>query len=188
MLRAFHAGIDAMNRIHPDYRCEILNRDDFFQLQGYGNFFEKWKSGQKHALIKDFDFIKWRTGAPETAYHFIIVREENEIIGMAIARKAVLQNIPVIAVLDMMILDGKFDCRALISRSLMKLAAKFQADAVVTMMSKFWARRYRMNKIGFIRSPYKFSLIIKKLNPAIDDAVLHTESNWHLMWMDSDDL
>ncbi len=187
-LNIFHFVIRLINRRNSNYHCEILNREGFSQLKEYEAFFRKWKGQQSYSLVKDLELIKWRTHAPGTDYRFIVVKEKNEMVGMAIARNTVLRNIPTLAVLDLMILKGRLDCRSWIEGSLMRLAAEFRADALVTMMSRFWAKAYNIKKIGFIKSPYEFSLIIKNLNPAMDDAASRAESNWHLMWLDSDDL
>ena len=39
-----------------------------------------------------------------------------------------------------------------------------------------------------LKSPFVFDLIIKNLNSEFKDEVIMKEENWHLMWVDSDDL
>jgi hypothetical protein len=42
--------------------------------------------------------------------------------------------------------------------------------------------------MGYLKSPQVFSLIVKKLNGALDDSSLYEAGQWHTMWIDSDDL
>ena len=55
-------------------------------------------------------------------------------------------------------------------------------------MSKHSARLNKVLSNGYIQSPYKFFLIIKNLTNEFLDKTLFDEENWHLMWVDSDDL
>lgn len=177
-----------LNRKNHDYTCDTMNRDEFIQMEGYETFFEKWKTQQQNVLIKTKEFLKWRTGAPRTEYHFIVVRKNNDIAGIAITRFVVLKDIPSIAMLDLMVLNEEQNSLNHIYDALKKVAAIHNAEAIITMMSPGCAVRYRLAGMGFLKSPFKFSLIIKKLNSEIDDTALFDESKWHLMWVDSDDL
>ena len=58
----------------------------------------------------------------------------------------------------------------------------------MTMMSKNSATEYKLNANGFFKSPFVFQLIIKNLTNEFTDEELFDEKNWHLMWIDSDDL
>jgi len=61
-------------------------------------------------------------------------------------------------------------------------------DAVLIMASKYYARKYHLARNGFLRSPFKFQLILKNLGNNFKMELLRKESNWHLTWIDSDDL
>lgn len=177
-----------LNRKNREYKCEILSRDEFLGLEGYETFFEKWKKQQQNILIKTREFLKWRTGAPQTEYKFIVIRKNHEIAAVAITRFVVLKEIPSIAVLDLMVSNEEHDSLSSLYHALTEIAGRCKAEAVITMMSRSCADKYKLSRMGFLKSPFEFSLIIKKLNSAIDDAVLFDESKWHLMWVDSDDL
>jgi hypothetical protein len=107
---------------------------------------------------------------------------------MAVIRKSEMEKIPVIAILDVMVLAGYEKCLSGMNSIFKQFASAEKAEAIVTMMGKMWARQYRLTKLGFLKSPYVFSFILKKLNQQIDDVVFFDESRWHLMWIDSDDL
>ena len=180
--------LNLMNRKTREYVCEILSRDQFLSLEEYEAFFEKWKSQRQNVLIKTKEFLKWRTGAPQTEYNFIVIRKNKEIVAVAITRCVVLKEIPSIAILDLMALDEEPGSLNHLYDALTKFAADHKAEAIITMMSRGYADKYKLSRMGFLKSPFEFSLIIKKLNPDMDDAVLFDETKWHLMWVDSDDL
>jgi len=188
-----NAGLWVYNKIFAaeqstGFKFDTLDNSTFFELSDYEQFFEQWQLQIGNPLQKTTDFMKWRLGAPSTSYKIITARKDGKLIGMAIARKSEMEKIPVIAILDLMVLTGNEKCLPGMNRSIKQLAGIEKAEAVVSMMSKIWARRYRMLKLGFLKSPFVFSLIIKKLNKQIDDYLLFDESRWHLMWIDSDDL
>lgn len=170
------------------FTFDVIDKTTFFKLDDWDQFFNNWQSQIGNPLQKTMDFMKWRLGAPDTSYKIVTARKEGKLVGLAILRKSVMEHIPVIAILDLMVLPGNEKCLYGINGVFKQVATNEKAEAVVTMMGKLWARKYRMMKLGFLKSPYVFSLIIKKLNEQIDNSLLFDESRWHLMWIDSDDL
>lgn len=181
-------GLFSKSGIVPGYDAETLDKEQFFKVDDYNQFFEKWEKSIRNPLIKNMEFLRWRLGAPGTDYKIILIRKSGELTGISITRKSEMEGIPVLAILDMMLLHGNEKAMPLINHALQSIARNIGAEAIVTMMSPKWAQSYRLSKLGFLKSPYKFSLIIKKLNPAIEDHELYDEVHWHLMWIDSDDL
>lgn len=180
--------VGMLHKINRDYQFEILTRDQFIGIEGYDLFFDQWKAQQQNVLIKNMDFLKWRTGAPQTTYQFMVIRKDRHIVAVAITRFVELKNIPSIAVLDMMVLNNELDSLNSLYHALIRIASDHKAEAIITMMGKRWEKYYKLSRMGFLKSPYEFSLIIKKLNSAMNDAFLFDESKWRLMWIDSDDL
>ncbi|NUM80265.1 GNAT family N-acetyltransferase [bacterium] len=167
---------------------EIIDQNHINKIPGYDSFFEQWKKNIPNALFKTPDFLYWRTHAPGSEYDIILLRDKSGLIGFCLTRFTALEKIPCVAILDWMLLEGKDRARFSLNRALYSLVRRYRAEAVVTMMSPYWAERYGLWKLGFIRSPYAFSMIIKKLNDRISDEKLYNEKDWHLMWIDSDDL
>nr|NQU92026.1 hypothetical protein [Bacteroidota bacterium] len=170
------------------FTFEMLKKEDYFKLKDYDEFFSRWQVSIDNPLQKDHEFMKWRLGAPGTEYRIVTARKNTKLVGVAVTRKSVMEGIPVLAILDMMVLQGSEKCLGGINRMFRKVANSHGVEAIVTMMSRKWAKFYGMFQLGFIASPYIFSLIIKKLNPDIDDEMLFDDRRWHLMWVDSDDL
>jgi hypothetical protein len=171
-----------------EYSVNVLDKEDFFKLADYEDFFEKWQTNICNPLLKTMDFMKWRLGAPATEYKIVTIRKNKNLVAIAITRKTVMEDIPVLAILDLMMLPGNEKCLPAIGKTLIEISKNYRAEAVVTMMSKLQAKNYYLKSLGFVTSPFKFSLIIKKLNDKIADSLLFNEANWQLMWIDSDDL
>jgi hypothetical protein len=171
------------------YVAHFLDSSAFFnESKKYAVFFDSWKASQKNYLIKDVDFLKWRTGAPGASYRFLVVENNGTWIAVAIVRHTVLKGIPSLAILDLMILDLHLNARRLITRAFSEEAKRFRSEAIVIMSSRAAAKKLGLLLMGFIPTPAVFRLIIKKLNSSLDDLSLFSESRWQLGWIDSDDL
>jgi len=158
-------------------------------VKDYDAFAKKWSSSLPNALIKDLPFSIWRYGAPEKNYQFLSVySKEAKMIGFVSFRKIIKEGIPSFGILDYMVLPEFEDCHGLINSILINCAKKNKVEAIITMMSKYSATKYQLFKNGYFKSPFVFQLIIKNLTHDFSDDVLFNEKNWHLMWVDSDDL
>ena len=89
---------------------------------------------------------------------------------------------------DLMVAQGQERALAALFTAIDREARRCQAEAVVTMMSKHSARRNRLVRFGFLKSPFRFKLIVRSLSDAVSADTLPAEEDWHLMWIDSDDL
>lgn len=172
------------------YETEDLSREDFFKLppNEYKQFLEEWLLEQDNALIKTLDFLSWRTNAPHSIYRFIILKKEQRIVGLAIARPTTLKGVESLAILDFMVLREHYGAARALHQRLWKMAKYFGKDVIVTMTSRQWARRYRFSSPFFFKTPAIFSLIVKKLDESISEEKLFSENRWHLFWIDSDDV
>jgi GNAT superfamily N-acetyltransferase len=154
------------------------------------SFLQKWIEEQQIALEKTVHFLSWRTSAPEAQYKIVTVKapDSNELVGMAVVRPTVLRGVEVLAILDVMILRKHYSAADALFDSLGSLAISLNKDALVCMTNKTWAKNYRFLRNLMIPSPAVFTLIIKKLSALVSMEVLKEEKNWHLFWIDSDDL
>lgn len=164
---------------------------DFGEIKGYEGFYQAWQSSIPHALIKDPAFMNWRLSAPKAQYQVLAVYQQETLLAIAVVRKTNMQGIPCLAILDIMLKPGQLNDQKLLGylhRELTRVAVSVQAEALVSMLSKHWAKRYALIKHGFLKSPFVFKLIIKQLSTRSQGTDFLSEKNWHLMWIDSDDL
>jgi len=167
---------------------ETYTTEDIDNIDGLFAFYKKWQNETPISLIKDKDFLKWRLGAPETSYHIIIVRNQSVIVGVLIAKEVEKEGVPCMGILDLTLLKDYHKYANLLTIELIKTAKKSGSELLLVMMGKKWFKKYKLFFSSFLKTPYKFILIIKQLNPKIDAEILKNENNWHLMWIDSDDL
>jgi len=183
----YHAFLDVLFiRDTKELDFQAIPFSEFSDWGDYEKFFSVWSKTQQNYLEKSQSFMKWRLSAPGSSYWVTTLRSKGNIIGFAISRFNELDGIPTLAVLDYMLLDDFSTCSPFFISHLKSLAKKNKAQVLVTMMSKTCAKQYQLMKSGFLRSPYVFTMIIKKLNAYIPDRELYAEKNWHLMWLDSD--
>lgn len=179
-------------RADRDYRVTVLSRDEFIggvaSGVAYAEFLATWLSESRNALVKSPAFLAWRTAAPETDYRFLLLRNKDRLVGLALARPTNLKGVESLAVLDFMILEEHLRGAGTLHAALGRLAESLGKDVVVCMSSPYWARRYRFARYLYVRTPAVFSLIVKKLDAGIPDEKLFAENRWHLFWIDSDDL
>jgi hypothetical protein len=181
--------ITTLNRPPDNYVIEFYDLQEFLKVNDYHEFSHRWIHSVPHALIKDFDFLRWRLGAPGTRYQIICVRTgEGQLVGVCICRETELAHIPTLAVLDIMLLPENYDAFSAFDHALVRLAQSGKAEIVAAMMSTLWAKTYGLYRRGYLRSPYVFRLIVNRLNPELQDEDIYNPGNWHVMWIDSDDL
>lgn len=156
---------------------------------GYDEFAHEWSRNVANSLIKDIDFARWRYSAPGKEYSFLALNNTvGKMIGFVAFRKIIKEGVPSFGILDYMVLKGSENAHGLINKVLVDLAKKEKVEAIMTMMSSASARNYKLLSNGFIKSPFVFQLIIKNLTNEFTDDELFNENDWHLMWVDSDDL
>ncbi len=165
-----------------------FNSSEIEQITGYREFFTDWTETQNNFLVKDQEFLRWRLGAPEQSYSLTCVYAGEQLVAMAISKITDLQGIPALAILDLMISARGHKFSSHLFTALYDLARSGQAEVLAGMFSKFWASRYNLLQYGFLRSPSVFKLIIKPLAHLPSDVNLFEEQQWHMMWIDSDDL
>ena len=161
------------------------------ELLGSGSFaalVAGWAASVPNHLVKSAEFYQWRLGAPGVAYRVFMAHRGDEVVAAAIGREATLYGIPSFALLDLMVLPGHERALMTLYRDIECWALRGGAEALVTMVSRSRARQYRLARSGFLRSPYAFSLIARSVSDGIAVESLAREADWHLMWIDSDDL
>jgi hypothetical protein len=176
-------------RTRLNKKCSYTLSTDINDVQGYNLFVNEWSASVPNTLIKDISFAHWRYGAPERTYRFLSIRnKEDKMIGFVSYRKVIKEGVPSYGVLDYMVLPGNEDCHGFINKVLADSAKKENVETIMIMMSKKSASEYLLLKNGFFKSPFVFQLIIKNLTKEFSETELFSEENWHLMWVDSDDL
>lgn len=169
-----------------EYQYKIY--DKINDISNYDNFINNWIQTVPNALIKNSEFARWRYGAPNKSYKFIVITKNEEICGFCSYTHTIKEGVPSYCILDISVLEGYFDCVNLIYSAIYSEAKKNNIEAIMLMMSKLSAKKYKLIRNGFLKSPFKFHLIIKNLTNQFKDKDLFEEKNWHLMWVDSDDL
>lgn len=176
-----------MTKPGKDYNYSLYN--NIQDVSGYDEFANEWSRSVTNSLIKDIDFARWRYGAPGKVYSFLTVNNgEGKIIGFVSFRKILKEGVPSFGILDYMVLKGSENVHGLINKLLVEQARKEKVEAIMTMMSNTSARNYKLLSNGFIKSPFVFQLIIKNLTNEFSNDKLFNVNDWHLMWVDSDDL
>jgi GNAT superfamily N-acetyltransferase len=171
------------------HTVQLMTVNEFLEDPGYPAFLEQWLQGVPNGLVKSRDFLRWRLGAPQTSYRVVVARDrQGTMVGVCITRNTELSKVPTLALLDVMLLRGHERAFRALDHQLQKLALESGADVIATMMEPGWARQYGLPWLSYLRSPFVFSLIVRKLNEALDDSVLFDARRWHTMWIDSDDL
>ena len=159
----------------------------FLQHPGLSDFIQRWQNHLPIALHKTPAFLAWRLGAPETRYHATLVERNGQVVAMAVTRVCDLKGIPALAVLDFMCLPGEEACLGNLHRELERLAGRESCEVICGIWSKTWAAKYRLMRHGFLRTPFVFRVILRSLATSYGQDFFN-ERNWHLMWLDSDDL
>lgn len=180
---------NGINNIHANrkYTTEIFDNVNEIPVgESWDEFINTWNHTVRNHLIKDDRFMKWRYSRPGNTYHFIFLKSKGRIVSFAALRFVEKLGVPTLCIMDMMSIDNK--SLSTLHYSIYELAKQGNAELILCMMSKKSAKEYNLVSNGFIKSNNIFKLIIKNLTNEFSDEELLPEKNWHLMWVDSDDL
>lgn len=178
----------ASPRLAKDFSFEHYGSDQMTNIKGLNDFFCKWQEEEKISLIKNVEFLTWRLGAPEKKYHILVLRNKDSIVGYAVARAVTKLGVPCLGVLDVILLKDFYKYSSVLFREIFRIAAKIKTELVLCMMNESCYQKYKMKLTGFIKTPYTFYFILKLFNKDLDAQILKNQDNWHLTWIDSDDL
>jgi hypothetical protein len=175
------------------FRSKEVQIENYSSIQiddivGLDEFYEKWSSQLTISLKKNRSFLKWRLGAPQKKYHIIIAKKDTSIIGILVAAEIIREGIPCIAILDLTVLEDNYPVANILINQILQIGKYNGAELLLIMLGKKWYAKYRLFANSFLKTPFKFYFIVKKLNDRFPREILDNENNWHLTWIDSDDL
>lgn len=173
---------------NKNLKVEITASESLESIIGLPEFYKKWEKETTISLVKDLDFLKWRLGAPQKKYHILTLLNKEKIVGVLIAREVDKEGVPCMGIVELALLEGYHNNANILINKLIRLSKKQGAELLLVMMSRLWFKKYKLSLSSFIKTPFKFYLIIKQLNPLLNADEMKKEENWHLMWIDSDDL
>lgn len=173
---------------NKNLKVEITTSESLESIVGLSEFYKKWEKETTISLIKDLDFLKWRLGAPQKKYHILTLSDKKAIVGVLIAREVDKEGVPCMGIVELALLEGYHNNANFLINEIVRFSKKQGAELLLVMMSRTWFKKYKLSFSSFLMTPFKFYLIIKQLNPSINAKVMKQEENWHLMWIDSDDL
>ncbi len=177
-----------LRRASPEYTCVSGPSAELLHVPDFETFLDRWSISVANHLVKSPEFYDWRLGAPGADYEAFMVRRNDEIVAVAVARRTGSQGVPSVAPLDLMVLKTHEGALRLLYDEIQRNARRAGAEAITTMMSRTRARDYRLVRSGFVRSPFTFRLIVRSVSDELAVEEISHERDWHLMWIDSDDL
>ena len=170
------------------YEVSLHSSSELESIKDFDSFVENWVNENEIALNKNTAFLKWRLAAPEKKYKIGIARDNNTILGYAVFCSIIKKNVPSVAILDISCLKNYKKLSSTIIANIQEYALESNAEILMIMASEYVSNLHGLIKNGFLKSPYKFWLIIKNISNNYPSSFLSDEKNWHLTWIDSDDL
>ena len=77
------------------------------------------------------------------------------------ASEIVREGVPCVAILDLSVLQGEYPVANLLTREIMRIGKRKGAELLLIMLGKKWFSKYRLFTHSFIKTPFKFYLIVK---------------------------
>lgn len=165
---------------------EIKTHTDIADIEGYDDFQKRWNATVTNSLIKDIAFLKWRYGSPGKNYLFFCAYKADYLVGIISARAIMKEGVPSYGILDFMVVDK--NCLPNLHNAVYNSARVGEKEAIIMMMSNYSSKTYHLIRNAYLKSPYRFQLMIHNLSHEFSDEELYCEELWHLMFVDSDDL
>lgn len=178
----------SISKIFKPIKHTILLYNNIFEIPNLSQFEEKWAKSHTISLIKDISFLNWRYSRPNVNYKYVVLEIDKIIYGFCSYRQVLKEGVPSYAILDLRVENNNQIYVRSILAKLEQEAKKNNIESIFMMIGKKIATNYGLVKNGFLKSPYHFKFIFNNLNNEFSDDFLFREENWHLMWVDSDDL
>jgi hypothetical protein len=188
ILKILEKSLSLFRFREKDIQIESYNQYEVKSIFGLQEFFDNLNKEIPIYLCKNNAFLNWRLGAPEKKYSIIIIRKNKKIIAYSIASFMVKKKVFCLGILDLAILKRFEKYSSILLQENEILAKENNAELILTMIGKNWAKKFDFFTNGFFKTPYKFTFIINKLNESLNSEQIFNKDNWHLMWIDSDNL
>jgi len=159
--------------------------DNFFQSNDYKNLTNQISKENPIYLDKSAQFMCWRLSAPTSVYKISIVKLNKLVIGYIVSRSIKKFGFNCTGIVDIAFLEKH---KNLVKIGINQLCKESLDDLIVLMCNASIHKKYNLFSAGFFVTPFKFSLIIKNLSNKFGSDFLYNEKNWHLTWIDCDDL
>lgn len=185
-LWALHRALDLAGI--GDCTFEIWDWKEFLERHDYPSFVAAWASTRQVTLDKTPAFLRWRLSIQEVDYRVVAVKQAGSLVGLSVVRSCDPEGVPALGVLDLMTLDESPCVLRALRLGWIQLCRQWDREVVLMMVSEYHAKRMRLHRLGFLRTPTLFSLIVKRLSPRAQADLPLAPEAWHLMWIDSDDL
>ena len=175
---------------HSKFKSSTIHSLSELDEVSYENFLSRWSTQAPITLQKNISFLKWRLSAPDTKYSIVTLSDESSsrIQAVLICRSAILQGVRTLAILDWMEDESALIPRRAFSKILNQISKSERTDLIALMAGNTAYSKLKLKRLFFVPSPAKFTFIVKNLSNRFSDDLLTQESNWRLMWIDSDDL
>ncbi len=167
---------------------KMYNSKDLLNIKNLDAFYYNWKQEVPISLNKNISFLKWRLSAPKEEYFIFVLQNSENIVGVLIARKLIKNNVPCMGILDLSILKQFHNKSSILINELIKFSTNSKCEMIIVMISNYWAKKYKLLSLGFLNSFSYFTFISKNLTNRVKDTSIFDESNWHMMWLNSDNL
>ena len=151
-------------------------------------FYRKWEDEQINFLVRSTKFLTWRLGASDRHYEVALAHDGREIAAIAIVSQTTYNGIRVLAILDICVLKGRERAGAALGVYCRDKCIEKNLDAAVVMAAPTTFRKSGLSKALFFKVPIKFKLIVKSLYSKATWTDLLREENWHITWLDTDNL
>ena len=167
---------------------KLQTLSEFLSDSNLTEFISKNSLSKANILQKDLQFLRWRYGAPDVKYNVVSVIENSKIVAASFVRKVILKDIPTLAILDLIVTEGKESSLGTLFSGIQELANQVSAEMTATMITQKRANKLGLFKFGFIPSPFVFQLITRNLSERMKSLAPVTVETFNPMWVDSDDL
>lgn len=170
-----------------NFQCEMVPALSLVDAPDFWEFQSRWSEKQIIAWARTPTYWKWRLSRPGSQYYSVLIRDrEGHILGHALVTPTILRKVSALAVLDIQWINPAI--LPDLHKSLRDIASRFQCDVLSCMASASFAKNNSFLIAGFLKTGAVFKLIFKNLSGKFSDSHLKDEKNWHVTWIDSDDV
>lgn len=150
-------------------------------------FLQTWMKEQDICAVRSPEVLNWRyCQFSERRYQILAAYENSLPVGYLILRKMPMREFISMAIVEVLVQHSRPKVFKALTREAILYAEKAEVDLMATALTDHDNLRFLFQKVGFIRTPEKFSIVAHYPKSFLSDPITALFTRWHINWFDHD--
>lgn len=146
-----------------------------------------WMQDQDICAVRSPEVLNWRyCQFSERNYQILAAFENSSPVGYLVLRKMHMREFMSMAVVEVLVKQSRLDVFKVLAREAILYSENANVDLMATSLTDHDDLRSAFQKVGFIRTSEKFSIVAHYPKSFLADPIANQFKRWRLNWFDHD--